>query len=196
MGLLPAMNEPRHRLPQLSDAELDNLPQAWADYARRLSRGIHEMSKADIQAVKDLDRPPLFVGALTATQSVTADTLTTVTLMSSVDTHGFWDASAYSYTPKVPGYYRCAWALNGRDEGGVAASTYCYAQLDAGAVSYQSIAYGAGKDAWSSGSAIVLCDGSTDAIVLRGLMLTGTTTFFYLSTANRTWLTIDYLGRR
>ena len=187
-----------HRLPELSDAELRNLPRPWADYARRLSRGLHEMSKTDIRAVRELDAPPvLSLARITSGQALTANTLTTVQFNSTlIDTHGWFDSTTYTYTPLFPGFYRCSWSVNFHDTVAIAASTYAYAQLNTARFA---IAYGNGTalDTNSGGSSIVECNGSTDTILLKALILTGTApTVFAAASPYRTWLDVQYIGRR
>lgn len=49
------MNLTRPRLPQLSDAELKDLPPAFAEYQRALSRALHEADDANLKALAELD---------------------------------------------------------------------------------------------------------------------------------------------
>ena len=193
------MKDIQHRLPQLNDADLKGLPPAFAEYARRLSRGLHEMSRTDIQAVRDLDTPPVFHATRgTSLQSLSSGVLTTVQINNVlIDTHGYWDSSAFTYTPLTAGFYRCSWSVDIVDSGGaIATSTYAYSQLNS---EYFAFAYGNGvaQDVYTSGAAIIDCDGSTTAITLKAFILAGVSTAVrHDASPYRTWLSIDYLGRR
>ena len=191
------MNNPAYRLPQLADAELDGLPPRFAEYCRRLSRGLHEMSKTEIQSFQDLDTPPVFQAALTGSQqSISANTLTTVHLNTVVaDNRQWFNSGTYTYTPLIPGYYRVSWTVDFTDIGGaVATSTYAYSQINS---DYFAFNYGTGgaNDISTNGSAIMYCYGAT-GITLKGLILTGFDLVVRAASAPyRTWLSVDYIGR-
>lgn len=177
---------------------MERLPSEFRNYLRDFNRGVHEMSKDDLRAFREIDSPPMFCGYLTGNQSVSTNTLTTVQFAATVDTHGWWNSSTYTYTPLQQGFYLCSWTLNAHDTTAFAASTYAISLLDAD-TDYEVIGYGNGAalDIATSGSVKVEANGSTTAIKLRGLIFAGTApTFFASGTGYRSWLTITYLGRR
>ena len=178
----------RRRMPQM-DGD---------DYQRQLSQALHEHERDMLRAFTELDcAPVLKVARITSDQSLTAANLTTVQFNSTVvDTHSWWDSSTHLYTPQFPGFYRCSWMLNFHDTAAFATSTYGYSQVNTTdlAINYGN---GAALDIETCGSTIVECNGVSDTIGLKAYILTGTApTVFSGSSPYRSWMTVDYLGRR
>lgn len=190
----------RKRLPRLP--KLDGLPQPVQDYLTQLATALSDWERADLQAIAELDNPPILrVGLLTANQALTANTQTTVQFnATTVDTHGWWDGANYQYAPQEPGFYRCAWAVRMTDSAALAASTFAVSKVFAGTTEYSALEYGNGTatNIHVGGAAIVECNGATDAITVTGHLSAGTAPAIVAGTAPAfpTWLAIDYLGRR
>ena len=158
-----------------------------------LHKALLESERDVIRAFKEVDAPPILIAKSTLTQSLTPNTLTAVQFDTAVDTAGWWSGS--TYTPKEAGFYRCAWNVDLRDAGGaIATSTYGYAQINSELFTFQ---YGNGvqNDLNVSGSAILDLDGAT-GVTLYAFLLAGVTTSIFSTSPCRTWLSIDYLGRR
>ena len=178
----------RDTLPQLPST-LDL--KGTQDYLRQLSAALSEWQRNDLRAIGELDTPPVFLGTLSGNQPITANVMTTVSLTAVVDTHS-WLASNI-YTPKEAGFYRCSWVVGLADSGAIATSTYGYGRV--GLYTAIAVGNGAANDVCASGSTIVECDGSATTIKLEAMLSAGTAPAIR-GDAVRTWLSIDYLGRR
>ena len=181
----------RHRLPQLNESDLQGVPAEFARYARELSAALHDMSRIDLRAMKEIDTTPYLLATLkTSAQSLVNDTLTTVAFDTVVDTMGWWAGNAY--TPEA-GFYRCAWGADFRDTAALAATAYGYAQC-AGALA---IGYGNGTapEIGVTGETVIECDGTT-SIKVEALAHNFTAASLGAFTPYRTWLAITYAGKR
>ena len=178
------------RLPHLpAKIDASTTPQ----YLQQLAVALEEWYRMDLRAIRELDNGPVFVAQLGTNQSITAGVMTTVELTSAIDTHGWWDAVAFNYTPKEPGFYRVAWNVNLHDSGAIATSTYGYGQV--GAYQALTVGNGAANDVAVAGATIFECDGSSTALKLEAELSAGSAPLVS-GAAYRTWLSIDYLGRR
>lgn len=188
------LNYLRQRIPQLP--RLDGVPGPLQDYLRQLSTALQEWDRNSLRAIHELDNPPFFAAALiTTSQSISTNTLTTVQLNSTiVDTQGWWDGTTHTYTPKEPGFYRCSWMVNLHDTAAIATTTYGLSSLN----NHEVIQYGNGSAQVVDvgGSTIIESNGSTTAITLQAKLLAGTAATVVAASPYRTWLTIDYLGRK
>lgn len=159
-------------------------------YLRQLSIALAESQRSGMRAFSDIDCPPVFLGTLAAVQSFAANTLTTTNLVASIDTHGWFGGGVY--VPKEAGFYRCSWAANFNDpSAAIAATTYAMTSVNG----RETVQYGNGsaQTIGLGGSTIVECDGASTGISLNVFLLAGTPT---LNPPARTWLAIDYLGKR
>lgn len=183
----------RHRLPQLTERELADLPADFARYQRELNRALHEMSKADIRAMRELDTAPSLLVTLQATaQTLTVDAELAVAFDTVVvDTMGWWKGA--SYIPKEPGFYLCSWAVDVRDTSAFAATAYAYTKC----ANAEVIAYGNGTapEIHVHGSAPIECDGTT-GINVSVLVHQATAPTVGAFTPYRTFLAINYIGKR
>jgi|SRR6185437_14549207 len=189
----------RHRLPLLP-RENDPATPGGA-YRADLHRALSDWHREYSLGVRTLDaRPCLTVARITSGQSLTVNTLTTVQFNSTVfDTHGWWNASTYAYTPKEPGFYRCSWSIDFHDTAAIAASTYGYAQLNVGSgTPYRFLQYGNGSalDIMVTGAAVVECPDGATALSVSALIDAGTAPTIFEETAYRSWFSVDYIGRR
>lgn len=182
----------RSRLPQLP--KLDGVPQEVQTYIKQLATALEEWHRNDVRAIRELDNPPVFFAALTSNQTISTNTLTTVQLASVTDIQGWWDDATFTYTPKEPGFYRCSWMLNLHDSAAIATTTYGLSSLNG----HEVIQYGNGSAQVVDvgGSTIIESNGSTTGILLRGQILAGSSPNFVGASPYRTWLAIDYIGRR
>ena len=162
------------------------------NYQQRLSTALHESERDVLRAFAEVDAPPILIAKLTASQTLPLNTPTTVVFDSAVDTAGWWDGS--TYMPTEAGFYRCSWAVSIKDTTAIAASTYGSAQLGSDLFTFH-YGNGSGLDIDLTGSAIVECDGQT-GLSLTAFLLTGTSATITGDSPARTWLCIDYLGRR
>jgi hypothetical protein len=153
---------------------------------------LHESERDYLRAFAEIDSPPILIAKLAVAQTLPVNTLTAIAFDTIIDTAGWWSGSIY--TPTAPGFYRCAWAVAIADTSAIAVSTFGAAQLNTAAYSF-SYGNGSGLDMSIAGSAIIECDGAT-GITLSAYLFTGTSVTIEGTTPARTWLSIDYLGRR
>ena len=179
------------QLPTLPD--LSGVPAGVAAYLRHQAAALEDLRRATLTDLQTLEAPPVFRGELASNQSITANTLTAVAYAALVDTHSGW--SGTTYTARVPGFYRVTWAAFLRNSAPLATSTYFYTQLNTQSLGGLVYGNGAVTEAHSLGSDIVESDGTT-TIAVKALVFAATSPILLADDPIRTWLTINFIGRR
>ena len=147
------------------------------------------------RVTREIQSPPILKVALESADVAIAATTPTVIPFDTVyfNTHGWWDATAYRYTPKKAGYYLCSWLVKYVPPGGAAWATVATMQKDGAtkAETYNLSANGGQTYSSLAGSTIIYCNGVAEYLDLS----TETQLAADLSSAlGRTQLSINYIG--
>jgi hypothetical protein len=167
-------------------------PKLGTDTDDRLRRVLVDAARV----TREIQAPPMLKVALE--QADFALAATTPTLIefdvSYHDTHGWWDRSAFRYTPKKAGYYLCSWCVTYVPLGSIVPWETRATMQETGTTmceTYNLSANGGLTYSTLAGSTIVYCNGAASYLELYAYSDVATDVS---SVLGRTQLSIGYMG--
>lgn len=148
------------------------------------------------RVTRQIQAPPMLKVALESADFALSATTSTLVQFDSLyhDTHGWWDATAWRYTPKQAGYYLCSWCLTFVPLGSVVSWETRATMQESGVTMCETLnlsANGGLTYATLAGSTIIYCDGSSSYLELYAYSDAATDV---ASTLGRSQLSIGYMG--
>jgi len=145
---------------------------------------------------RDIQSPPMLKVALEQANFAIAASTSTLIQFDSLyhDTHGWWDATAWRYTPKKAGYYLCSWTVKFVPLSSVVSWETRATMQETGTTmceTYNLSANGGLTYATLAGSTIIYCNGDASYLELYAYSDSATDVG---SGTGRTQLSIGYMG--